>query len=124
MDISSCAEFVKYLEDTDDGAVTVMKLGENFGCRCCFALYLNSCVTATLIKVVFFILPAQEKVEMDVESYLRRRYESQIANIEIVEKEDLDLVSHLFFLFASPATVNCTLHGLKFLSTFISLFCV
>lgn len=34
-------------------------------------------------------------MEMDVEAYLRRRYESQIANIEIVEKEDLDLVSNL-----------------------------
>lgn len=29
---------------------------------------------------------------MDVESYLRRRYEGQISDIEIVEKEDLDLV--------------------------------
>ena len=36
---------------------------------------------------------------MDVEAYLRRRYESQIADIEIVEKEDLDLVS----TFSSPA---------------------
>lgn len=34
---------------------------------------------------------------MDVEAYLRRRYESQIANVEIVEKEDLDLVSSLLF---------------------------
>lgn len=31
---------------------------------------------------------------MDVEAYLRRRYESQIAVIEILEKEDLDLVSY------------------------------
>ena len=30
---------------------------------------------------------------MDVEAYLRRRYEGQIAEIEIIEKEDLDLVS-------------------------------
>lgn len=34
-------------------------------------------------------------MEIDVEAYLRRRYESQIADIEIVEKEDLDLVSNL-----------------------------
>lgn len=61
---------------------------------------------------------------MDVESYLRRRYESQIANIEIVEKEDLHLVSHSFFLFASAFTVYCTLDGLDFLSMFISLCCV
>lgn len=32
---------------------------------------------------------------MDVEAYLRRRYETQIADIEILEKEDLDLVSNL-----------------------------
>lgn len=36
----------------------------------------------------------QNKAEMDVEAYLRRRYETQIAGIEIVEKEDLDLVSY------------------------------
>lgn len=29
---------------------------------------------------------------MEVESYLRRRYEGQIADIVRVEKEDLDLV--------------------------------
>lgn len=38
----------------------------------------------------------QDKMEMDVEAYLRRRYESQIADIEIVDKEDLDLVSFFF----------------------------
>ena len=32
---------------------------------------------------------------MDVEAYLRRRYETQIADIEILEKEDLHLVSNL-----------------------------
>lgn len=32
-------------------------------------------------------------METDVEAYLRRRYEGRIANIEILEKEDLDLVS-------------------------------
>ena len=30
---------------------------------------------------------------MDVEGYLRRRYEGQIVDIEIMKKEDLDLVS-------------------------------
>lgn len=34
---------------------------------------------------------------MDVETYLRRRYENQIANIEIVAKEDLDLVRNLSY---------------------------
>lgn len=38
----------------------------------------------------------QDHSEMDVEAYLRRRYESDIANIEIVEKEDLDLVRNFF----------------------------
>lgn len=33
---------------------------------------------------------------MDVDAYLRRRYEGQIADIEIMEKEDLDLVSYLW----------------------------
>lgn len=35
-------------------------------------------------------------MEMDVDAYLRRRYEGQIADIEIMEKEDLDLVSYLW----------------------------
>lgn len=34
-------------------------------------------------------------MEIDVEAYLRRRYEGQIADIEIVEKEDLDLVRNI-----------------------------
>lgn len=33
-------------------------------------------------------------MELEVEAYLRRRYERQIADIEIMEKEDLDLVSN------------------------------
>lgn len=33
-------------------------------------------------------------MELEVEAYLRRRYERQVADIEIVEKEDLNLVSH------------------------------
>lgn len=33
-------------------------------------------------------------MEVEVEAYLRRRYERQIADVEIMEKEDLDLVSN------------------------------
>lgn len=36
----------------------------------------------------------QDKIHLEVEAYLRRRYEGQIANTEIVDKEDLDLVSY------------------------------
>ncbi|OAY51429.1 DNA polymerase epsilon catalytic subunit A [Manihot esculenta] len=43
----------------------------------------------------YFYAATKDKMEMDVEAYLRRRYESQIADIEIVEKEDLDLKNHL-----------------------------
>lgn len=35
---------------------------------------------------------------MDVEAYLRRRYQNQIADVQIVQKEDLDLVSNLIKL--------------------------
>lgn len=35
----------------------------------------------------------QDKMELEVEAYLRRRYERQITDVEIVDKEDLDLVS-------------------------------
>ncbi|XP_061359270.1 DNA polymerase epsilon catalytic subunit A-like [Gastrolobium bilobum] len=43
----------------------------------------------------YFYAAIKDKMEMDVETYLRRRYESQIADIEILEKEDLDLKNHL-----------------------------
>ncbi|KAK9279688.1 hypothetical protein L1049_013368 [Liquidambar formosana] len=43
----------------------------------------------------YFYAATKEKMEMDVEAYLRRRYEGQIAEIEIVDKEDLDLKNHL-----------------------------
>ncbi|XP_065634458.1 DNA polymerase epsilon catalytic subunit A [Quercus suber] len=43
----------------------------------------------------YFYAATKEKTEVDVEAFLRRRYESQIADIEIIEKEDLDLKNHL-----------------------------
>ncbi|PNX99212.1 DNA polymerase epsiion catalytic subunit a-like protein, partial [Trifolium pratense] len=43
----------------------------------------------------YFYVATKNKMEMDVDAYLRRRYESQIADIKIVEKEDLDLKNHL-----------------------------
>ncbi|KAI3461306.1 hypothetical protein Pfo_017969 [Paulownia fortunei] len=43
----------------------------------------------------YFYAATKDKMEMDVEAYLRRRYEGQVADIEIVEKEDLDLKNHL-----------------------------
>jgi len=33
-------------------------------------------------------------MQLEVEAYLRRKYEGQIADVEIVDKEDLDLVSN------------------------------
>ncbi|KAG2305415.1 hypothetical protein Bca52824_034066 [Brassica carinata] len=39
----------------------------------------------------YFYAATKEKMELEVEAYLRRRYERQVADIEIVEKEDLDL---------------------------------
>ncbi|KAF5727520.1 DNA polymerase epsilon catalytic subunit A [Tripterygium wilfordii] len=43
----------------------------------------------------YFYAATKEKMEMDVDAYLRRRFESQIADIEIVDKEDLELKNHL-----------------------------
>ncbi|XP_058067456.1 DNA polymerase epsilon catalytic subunit A-like isoform X2 [Magnolia sinica] len=43
----------------------------------------------------YFYAATKEKMQMDVDAYLRRRYEGQIAEIEIVDKEDLDLKNHL-----------------------------
>jgi hypothetical protein len=38
-------------------------------------------------------------MELEVEAYLRRRYEGEIADMEIIEKEDLDLVCALMRMF-------------------------
>ncbi|XP_031270603.1 DNA polymerase epsilon catalytic subunit A-like [Pistacia vera] len=59
----------------------------------------------------YFYAATKDKLEMDVEAYLRRRYESQIADVEIVDKEDLDLKNHLsglhnFYLKISFDTVQ------------------
>ncbi|KAJ8768060.1 hypothetical protein K2173_021000 [Erythroxylum novogranatense] len=43
----------------------------------------------------YFYAAVKEKMEMDVDAFLRRRYENQIVDIEIVGKEDLDLKNHL-----------------------------
>lgn len=48
-------------------------------------------------------------MEMDVDAYLRRRYEGQIADIKIVEKEDLDLVRILFPSYTTLALIICFL---------------
>ncbi|KAH9660041.1 DNA polymerase epsilon catalytic subunit A [Citrus sinensis] len=54
----------------------------------------------------YFYAATKEKMEMDVEAYLRRRYESQIADIEILEKEDLDLKNHLSGLHKSYLKIS------------------
>nr|KAJ0201048.1 hypothetical protein LSAT_V11C600314360 [Lactuca sativa] len=43
----------------------------------------------------YFYAASKDKMERDVDAYLRRRYEGKIADIQIVEKEDLDLKNHL-----------------------------
>ncbi|KAK6247338.1 hypothetical protein QUC31_018903 [Theobroma cacao] len=55
----------------------------------------GSCFKSKFKFRPYFYVAAKDRAEMDVEAYLRRRYESQIAEIEIVEKEDLDLKNHL-----------------------------
>ena len=42
---------------------------------------------------------------MEVDAYLRRRYEGKIADIQIVEKEDLDLVSPCIMLYVCLSIV-------------------
>ncbi|KAF0934637.1 hypothetical protein E2562_026131 [Oryza meyeriana var. granulata] len=43
----------------------------------------------------YFYAATKDKMELEVEAYLRRRYEGDISDIEIIEKEDLDLKNHL-----------------------------
>ncbi|XP_074301915.1 DNA polymerase epsilon catalytic subunit A-like [Silene latifolia] len=43
----------------------------------------------------YFYAATKDKMKTDVEMYLKRRYENDIAGIDILEKEDLDLKNHL-----------------------------
>ncbi|OEL31457.1 DNA polymerase epsilon catalytic subunit A, partial [Dichanthelium oligosanthes] len=43
----------------------------------------------------YFCAATKDKMELEVEAYIRRRYEGEISDIEIIEKEDLDLKNHL-----------------------------
>ncbi|KAI3971229.1 hypothetical protein MKX01_021996 [Papaver californicum] len=43
----------------------------------------------------YFYAATKPKMETGVEAYLKRRYEGQIADVEILEKEDLALKNHL-----------------------------
>ncbi|KAK9075081.1 hypothetical protein SSX86_003400 [Deinandra increscens subsp. villosa] len=48
----------------------------------------------------YFYVAAKDKMEMNVDAYLRGRYQCQIADIQLVEEEDLDLdlVSHYIII--------------------------
>ncbi|XP_068664091.1 DNA polymerase epsilon catalytic subunit A-like isoform X2 [Aristolochia californica] len=54
----------------------------------------------------YFYAATKENLEMDVEAYLRRRYEGQINQIEIVDKEDLNLKNHLSGLHKSYLKIS------------------
>ncbi|KAL2635827.1 hypothetical protein R1flu_007306 [Riccia fluitans] len=43
----------------------------------------------------YFYLGTKKNTELEVDAYLRRRFEGQIASIQVVEKEDLELKNHL-----------------------------
>ena len=42
--------------------------------------------------MTFFRATEQDNMEREVDSYLRRKYETSIRDIEVVHKENLDLV--------------------------------
>lgn len=53
-------------------------------------------------------------MELEVEAYLRRRYEGEIADIEIIEKEDLDLVCALICMFNLVFHFTCIINAILF----------
>ncbi|GLJ44675.1 hypothetical protein SUGI_0939260 [Cryptomeria japonica] len=54
----------------------------------------------------YFYVATKEKTELDVEAYLRRRYEGHISDIEVVDKEDLDLKNHLSGLYKTYLKIS------------------
>ncbi|KAK1559202.1 hypothetical protein Q3G72_011797 [Acer saccharum] len=67
----------------------------------------------------YFYAATKDKMEMDVEAYLRRRYERQIADIVIARKEDLDLEKRLSNCRHKWPTDN---HSLEFLILDLLMF--
>ena len=41
----------------------------------------------------FLVLASQDEMEREVEAWLRRKFEGRLQEVEVVHKEDLDLVS-------------------------------
>ncbi|KAK9824549.1 hypothetical protein WJX72_011249 [[Myrmecia] bisecta] len=65
------------------------------GLNCYFMCQDGSMFKAQLIYAPYFYLAVKGDLEMEVDSYLRRKYEIAIKDIEIVYREDLDLKNHL-----------------------------
>ena len=54
----------------------------------------------------------QNDMEREVEGYLRRKYEANLQNVEVVWREDLDLVGGAVTLQGHVAVSGLLLHGM------------
>ncbi|CAA0372322.1 unnamed protein product [Arabidopsis thaliana] len=70
--------------------------GKTFSCVDLFFVTQDGSSFKTKYKFRPYLYAAtKDNMELEVEAYLRRRYERQVADIQIVHKEDLDLKNHL-----------------------------
>jgi DNA polymerase epsilon subunit 1 len=77
------------IEDQDNDNVTFSCVNLYFMCQD------GSTFKAQFKFAPYFYIGTKENTELEVDAYLRRRYEGQIANIQVVSKEDLGLKNHL-----------------------------
>ena len=62
----------------------------------CYFMQQDGATFKTQVKYApYFLISTKPECEHDVEAFLRRRYEGKILNVEMVDKEDLDLKNHL-----------------------------
>eukprot|EP00879_Flechtneria_rotunda_P032197 GHRR01035364.1.p1 GENE.GHRR01035364.1~~GHRR01035364.1.p1 ORF type:complete len:234 (+),score=86.25 GHRR01035364.1:272-973(+) len=62
---------------------------------CYFQCQDGSMFKARVPHAPYFYLEVKDDAERDVEVWLRRKFESRIREVEVVEREDLDLKNHL-----------------------------
>jgi DNA polymerase epsilon subunit 1 len=88
------------IEDQDNDNVTFSCVNLYFMCQD------GSTFKAQFKFAPYFYIGTKENTELEVDAYLRRRYEGQIANIQVVSKEDLGLVGCVLLIPGSSILIT------------------
>ncbi|GAB4815178.1 hypothetical protein N2152v2_002224 [Parachlorella kessleri] len=70
--------------------------GKRVSCVSCYFMCQDGSMFKAQVEYSpYFFLQVKDDLEMEVDSYLRRKFEGAIKDVEVVFKEDLDLKNHL-----------------------------